>query len=201
MGAPDRGDWDHQMVVSEDVVLACRGQCDYHKEQAEKRISMSYNQDWSYTHTDYCKKNADGYECLCREGKKKESSALALQTDWDDTCARAQALGCYIITPNDNQLFIDIDTPKQLQRFAERAVFSARFGFSWSITPSPSGEVGHLHIVMTLPFKVGRLSRIILQWFFGSDPKRERLSLWRWFNGSKTPTTFFEKNPTDGAFR
>lgn len=163
---------------------------------------MSYNQDWSIAapsiqHTQACI-ISHGYGCTCG---RKERRALVLKNDWELAVVKAKELGCVIVSPEAHQLFIDIDAPEQLARFAARLSFTSRLGLRYDMEIKRSKTEGHFHIVLGLPFKVGRLSRIILQWFFGSDPKRERLSFRRLCAGSQTPTIFFEKIQETGAFR
>ena len=114
----------------------------------------------------------------------------------------AASRGCYLRTPLDHELFLDIDSAQALEQFEKLwKVFIAHcrhVGHSdptKEITPSASGEPGHYHIVIRLGWRVSALERVMLQACLGSDPMRELLS-WRRANEDSEEdviTVFFEK--------
>lgn len=105
--------------------------------------------------------------------------------------------GYRVDTPLANELFIDIDSPDQLEKF-NTAVHSAvrnieDFGdWEFHVTPSSSGGKYNLHIRIKLPFEVTDWQRIALQAAFGSDTMREFLSCCRLLFGDPNPSCFKE---------
>lgn len=120
----------------------------------------------------------------------------------------AEEVGCYVITPGDNQLFLDIDSEEVLTSFHRRwkevsgmQHYGSEIGkeSTVKITPSKSG-LPNRHIVVTLfdnygeRYKITESQRIMLQFALGSDPVRETLSVYRWLCRVENPTRFFEPN-------
>jgi hypothetical protein len=165
-------------------------------------------------HTEKCLREG-GYSCICGGWKNQPEPARDSYgrivvsgpklSDAEHVQEKARLNGCFLIAPKKNELFIDIDTAEQLARFYRR------FGTGWIcwlvepinfvINPSPSARPDHFHIVVTMHSNVWNLTRIFWQWVLGSDPKREWMSLIRWFRLERTPTLFFERAPKDGAYR
>jgi hypothetical protein len=95
--------------------------------------------------------------------------------------AKATRLGLVVRYPAENELFIDIDSQAELERFeALLKIFQehrAQYEATPTVTPSPSGKPGHFHIVVALSRPVkDQAERIILQALLGSDTKRELIA-------------------------
>jgi hypothetical protein len=130
-----------------------------------------------------------GQSCACYGKDHHERMAM-----------HAKNNGLYVVYPKPNELFVDIDTEDQAERMLSR-VTSLDYLIEVRRKISTSGSP-HAHIVVTLDRNVGPMWRIILQWWLGSDPMREWMSLKRWLRGDRRPTCFFEQiDPTTGAYR
>lgn len=93
--------------------------------------------------------------------------------------------------PEENELFIDIDTPDQLARFGI-AMDRLRRNFpeiSFESKVSKSG-FPHVHFKVKMPWGMDNVERIAWQAVFGSDPIRELLALLRARRGEEIPTLF-----------
>ncbi len=125
----------------------------------------------------------------------QKSERPAPQSYGDDTIEiaveKAKALGCTVVFPKPNELFLDIDTEASMRRFV-RGVSRLR-RVSYVVRSSPSGLPGRYHIVVTMPRPVSPLERIALQAMLGSDLTRELLSWMRIQRGIDEPTLFFER--------
>lgn len=93
---------------------------------------------------------------------------------------KAARLDLVVRYPTERELFIDIDSDADRERF--EALFSIfrehRDANARTVTtPSPSGKPGRFHIVVKLsePVKDQR-ERIVLQALLGSDTKRELIA-------------------------
>ena len=108
--------------------------------------------------------------------------------------SRMEKEGFEIVTPNSTELFIDIDSKTDFNRFniafgrlkQEYAPVTAISTFSKKGDP-------HRHIIVTLPFEITSMQRIALQAVLGSDLTREMLSIFRCFGGDPVPTLFAER--------
>ena len=110
---------------------------------------------------------------------------------------RAAAVGCVIVEPKPNELFVDIDREEDLQFFRTNLGWLEDLVTGFDITPSQSGAPGHYHIVVRLSRPVkDAYERIALQCLIGSDRLRELLSWRNVVHQSGRPTVFFEK-PSD----
>lgn len=110
--------------------------------------------------------------------------------------SRVKDQGLVVVTPQDNQLQIDIDNQQQYEAFLyAMKVVTSNWDDSYLIDiedhPSKSGLPSR-HITVTLPFKVDPWQRIALQAALGSDPIRELLSATRLFRNEPNPTMFVE---------
>lgn len=109
---------------------------------------------------------------------------------------QASANGCVVITPKNDELFIDIDDEAGMVAF-EKGIenVATLLPCTWEKRPSPSGRDGRFHIVVTLTDRdlESDAERILLQALLGSDRTREVLSWQRMVRGETTPTLFFEK--------
>jgi len=119
-----------------------------------------------------------------------------------EQCAEwAEKLGCTLRVAAEDELFIDIDTEEQFQRYLlVRPLMFAHFGIQfkdWVITPSKEG-LPHRHVTVKLKTPLPLLARVALQAALGSDPLREFLSVRRALNGEDNVVIFFEKN-AEGA--
>ncbi len=100
--------------------------------------------------------------------------------------------GGQVVTPQPNQLFIDIDSTEDraafglmlglLQQFEEAAVVYDK--------PSPSGKPGHSHVIVELTHPVTNEQRIMLQAALGTDRKATFFQAMR--IQANDPTLFFE---------
>lgn len=113
--------------------------------------------------------------------------------NYEEAEKKAEKLGKKIVTPEADQLFIDIDTPEQLEVFSTRIqeLNHLHNVMSTRQIPSPGG-VGHYHIYVTLENDMDDTERVFLQLFLGSDPIREYLSLCLIQVGDPHPILFFE---------
>lgn len=128
--------------------------------------------------------------------KKSGKYGAAGQTP-DAAQAKADERGLDIRYPAANELFVDIDTARDLTRFKTCIEMFSRMEkvLFWQDTPSASGGQ-HRHIVVTLGRNVTEFERIAFQAMLGSDLKRELLSYERSKTGSHpNPTMFFEPKP------
>lgn len=119
---------------------------------------------------------------------------MSHETKTDKYIEQCLSEGLEIIYPNEHELFIDIDSEEDYQRFKDS--FEK---LSWNInakikrdTPSKSG-LPNRHIVVEMPYYLNPLERIALQAILGSDPKRELLSYISLKDDAETPTIFAEK--------
>ena len=109
--------------------------------------------------------------------------------------AYGEAHGFRVVSPLENELFIDIDSEEQMKIFTSRLTERVRKEIGvveWTANPSKSG-LPKRHITVTLDKGWLPLERVFLQLYLGSDPTREYLSLFRIINGDPEPTLFFEK--------
>lgn len=119
----------------------------------------------------------------------------------DVAFAEALQSGKVVKLPAANELFIDVDGdppdghPDWFAFNWSKIEEHIPGGASFTQEPSPSGEAGHYHIVVTLSRDVEPMERILLQAILGSDLQREALSWVRIVNGDPHPTLFFEKAP------
>lgn len=128
-------------------------------------------------------------EPLPRKKRKTRGDVANLNAD-----KRAEARGCYVVDPEPNQLFIDIDREEDYEYFKKNVNWLKDIIECWHVSPSPSGKPGHYHIVVTLKRSVrDAFERIGLQAVLGSDRLREVLSWRNAMNNSGRPTCFFEK--------
>jgi len=117
--------------------------------------------------------------------------------DMEAAKAAAAAKNCKVVLPKPRELFVDIDSAQQKATFERQwPVFLQQFPKAkYDIFQSPSGEIDHFHIYVTIDRAVGEQERILLQALLGSNPMREILS-WRRLNmGYPSPTRFFELLP------
>ena len=101
--------------------------------------------------------------------------------------------------PEDNELFIDIDTAEAFEDFGNRrfVLYTLLKAAGHTIddievTPSKSG-LPHRHIVLRLSGSVTMEQRIIFQLALGSDYVREMMNYAAWLNGESNPSIFIEE--------
>ena len=106
--------------------------------------------------------------------------------------------GQRIRVPEDNELFIDIDTAEAFEEFENRRFVLYRLlkaaGHTIDgieVTPSKSG-LPHRHIVLRLSGAMTMEQRIIFQLALGSDYVREMMNYAAWLNGEPNPSIFIE---------
>jgi hypothetical protein len=111
--------------------------------------------------------------------------------------AEAEANGCIVKLPSDDELFIDIDDQASKNQFSMNIgkVEEQMGEIVINEAPSPSGNPERQHITVKLSRKVEPMERILLQALLGSDLKREALSWIRLVNNDPNPTLFYEKKP------
>jgi NDP-sugar pyrophosphorylase family protein len=112
--------------------------------------------------------------------------------------ARMVKDGFDILVPDTHELFIDIDTEENYQRFLVgiarlQQEFDEPLGkVEYTEKPSKSG-LPKRHVIVSLPFDVTPAERIAYQAVLGSDLVREVLSLFRLRWGDPVPTLLAEK--------
>ncbi len=145
--------------------------------------------DWDDRSPDPLPDLSDEPEPIRKRKSKPRGDVANLNAD-----KRAEARGCYVVDPQPNELFIDIDREEDFEYFKKNVNWLKDIVECWHITPSPSGKPGHYHIVVTLKRAVrDAFERIGLQAILGSDRLREVLSWRNALNNSGRPTCFFEK--------
>lgn len=105
----------------------------------------------------------------------------------------AEANGLLVVTPKENELFIDIDGRYAFEFFLKQIERYQKFEhvvYSW--TPSKSG-LPYRHVVVTLPRPITSIERIFLQALLGSDRGATLFSYIKERNGDANPVMFFEK--------
>lgn len=120
---------------------------------------------------------------------------------FEEAQAAANKKGLVIVIPEENQLFIDIDSAEDAAIFdrhinilGPEGILGESLIVSFERAPSPSGKEGREHITVTLARPVeSAVERIALQAVLGSDRLHEALSLTRALCGAEHPTVFFEK--------
>lgn len=117
----------------------------------------------------------------------------------DDKVAERRAKACeergtVVVSPEPDQLFIDIDSHAGLGMFHANVGSLGELVKTTMVKPSPSKRAGHYHITVRLSRAVkDSFERIMLQALLGSDLSREIISWREATNGCSAPTVFFEK--------
>lgn len=122
----------------------------------------------------------------------------------EEAIAQAEALGCNVVMPEPNQLFIDIDSNEDYRVFIEHhAMLTSIGGEGGKIVSTKASKSGlpRCHIVLEFDRELSNVERVLLQAVLGSDRKRELLSWIRIRSGAtEHPTLFFEpKEPQQAA--
>lgn len=104
--------------------------------------------------------------------------------------SRAEASGCHTQYPAANELFVDIDTEWQYEKFLKS--IKLLLGVDGYTPYASKSGLPHRHIVVVLDRCVDARERILLQACLGSDPVREMCSLQELDAGVPEPTLFFE---------
>jgi hypothetical protein len=144
------------------------------------------------------------------EAAKADVSPFDYAADRLKCIAAAEESGLIVMRPDKTQLFLDLDTPAQMQQYESKREMVGRF-FDFRETDrwvSKSGQ-GH-HVVLTGPDGFSVEARIALQAALGSDPAKELLSIKRVKEGLIDPVLLFrpgkpveyrpEPSPLDYAF-
>ncbi len=120
-----------------------------------------------------------------------------MSMDEEDAADKAARLGLDLVQPADDEVFVDIDSRSDRDRF-DRALGLAKH--MWAditvrFTESPSGLPGHEHAYVKIPdlAPIGVHERIALQAALCSDPYRELLAIFRGRDGYQYTSVFFEK--------
>ncbi len=106
--------------------------------------------------------------------------------------ARAARVGCQVVLPRSNQLFLDLDTDEQFEQFQNRINFFIQNEYEITVKTTRSRN-GNRHVIVTLPFDMTNEQRVILQAALGSDWKREAISAMRSICKADVVSCFFEK--------
>jgi hypothetical protein len=102
--------------------------------------------------------------------------------------------GYITVTPESNELFIDIDTDDDYSLFQDQYKMLVRDVGVVAMTENISrGGLPGRHIRIIMAFDMTDAERIAWQASLGSDPKRELLSMMRLQRGDDYPTLFVEK--------
>ena len=117
----------------------------------------------------------------------------------------AKSNGCSVITPEPNQLFLDIDSEKDylymesiLSSLQELNLISRDFNMTVSFSKS-GGQ--HKHVVLTFTNRIfTEQERILFQLLLGSDHKKERISFLRLLAGQENPIRLFKPLPKKEIF-
>lgn len=105
----------------------------------------------------------------------------------------AKKKGLKVVLPKKNQLFVDIDSIKQMMVFSKRFdMLKSLFNCKVKKKVSRSG-FPHYHIYIDAERMFTDMERILLQLFLGSDVKHEFLSYKDYTNGEAYPVLFFEQ--------
>lgn len=113
-----------------------------------------------------------------------------------DYYAELESKGMVVVTPKPNQIFIDIDTEEQYNRYNVMfGIVSKNIASVFKVydEPSPSNKPFHRHIIIELPFDVSEMERLVYQAVLGSDSIKEFLSLLRIYAGELPATLLAEK--------
>jgi hypothetical protein len=109
-----------------------------------------------------------------------------------DPIAEAAKLGLVVVTPQPDELFLDIDNAADAEIVEQVWAVFGRNGFDIRFIKETESKSGNTHLYLRAPRALTDLERIALQACLGSDRTREALSFLRTF-GERTPTLFFEK--------
>ena len=112
----------------------------------------------------------------------------------------ASLKGCTVREPAANELFLDVDSIEAWANCKRLIASMQPTGLisDWKFSASPSGLLGHVHVVVGLSRPVRDMrERIMLQALLGSDPMRELLSWRRLEDGADEDaiSLFFERIP------
>lgn len=129
--------------------------------------------------------------------------ARNLSADWrnyredttDEVIRKAKANGCNVLFPEDDELFIDIDTDEQYELMQERLRKFPNMMFMRAEiirdVPSASG-LPHRHVTVKIGEPLPPEVRAAMQMFLCSDPVREILAIRRVLQGVDNPIIFIE---------
>ncbi len=116
----------------------------------------------------------------------------------------AAANGCIVVTPEPNEVFVDIDDARSFDVFNRHIEILKELGIvaSFKVGDSPSGKPERKHITVTLTEPVsGDEQRVLFQALLGSDLLREILN-WKRIRLGITPVSvFFEKESVAQAMQ
>lgn len=109
--------------------------------------------------------------------------------------------GYHVVTPQPDELQIDIDSDETYAAYVELLSMLQAFGREVVLitdVPSKSG-LPRRHVTLRYPRNLSELERVAMQACLGSDPKREMFGLLRIETGIEPVTAFFDKNPEQPA--
>lgn len=113
----------------------------------------------------------------------------------NDAHALAARWGLTVVAPEDDELQLDIDEPGDLDVANKMLRVLEAHDIRCEVARATPSKSGNAHVVMRIewPRPLDPITRIALQACFGSDRKRELLSLLRHeFGTQNPPTVFFE---------
>jgi len=100
-----------------------------------------------------------------------------------------------IITPEQDEVQVDLDGPQAVKNFNRRLACLRRWarldGWLMCVRPSRSGERGHYHVTIKLPVEVVTKESILIASLLGSDPIREIINYVRVNQDRPYPICFF----------
>lgn len=122
----------------------------------------------------------------------------------DDPFEAAARKGLAVVIPSPWELFVDLDTEEQRQKFnlclpVLQASGIVTIQDPYSEAPSPSGRPFHVHIRVKATRPVTEFERLAFQAMLGSDPMREALGYRRLQIGCSPTTVFFELPSGQGS--
>ena len=113
----------------------------------------------------------------------------------NDPNTLAARWGLVAVAPEDNELQLDIDEPLDHEVVDRMLAVLEAHDIPCEVVRAAPSKSGNFHITMRIewPRRLDPVTRIALQACFGSDRKRELLSLLRHeFKTQTPPTVFFE---------
>jgi hypothetical protein len=128
-----------------------------------------------------------------------EEKDISLYDIFRDPFKEAAKVGCMVVEPEYDELFIDLDNEEALENFnlqlKKLRDFAATEIIKSEYYPSKSGPP-HYHAKVKIYgeyFPDHEWKRLALQVFLGSDLEREKLNILRLFITGQTLNLFFER--------
>lgn len=114
-----------------------------------------------------------------------------------DPYEHAQSLGLQVVTPEADQIFIDLDDEADRAVMLEVIAMFGRNGYTLRVEKETESKSGKRHVYIRAGFPLTEIERVALQACLGSDRKREALSIMRTWHVTEGEyvgpvSTFFE---------